>query len=561
MKKYGKLLCSILVVAILASSLAFVVGAAEEDAFTPSFEVKKFNGDAISDGLKLAGSEVEGNRATEIVTMNPADSPYISVGKVEGKNPYIVTYINQTTSGKLSSGNNLSVTLNTDASEPFAVVGATAKGYYVIDMDVATHGATIPNACISVVMRRETDGAGYPFSDDIPLGKYISDVNGWNHITVIGDIANNVVMVYVNGVYVGNEGKAVKNVNDPNLLANDTKVTARGYRIELSKNNVSHSVTQGQNIAFDNLAHRLYIEDGDALAAALSDGNITDWDGYTSGRGGEKLATLATANGIEYRNANLLESVLNTNDAVNVEFKAKPLGPVKVNANAVINTNGMPKNDLIILGSTCTIKSEKGNIITTPSPFVSNYEVKKLSGTVNTIVRASNSDNQLGTSDNHSGIQYQGYNVNNMRGTFLVRDTYTGAQYIRDAVYSGTVAENANTYIDWHTSDDKRYMTYKLGVDQHIIFDIDFVIEERGRQINLNPITRTSGGSGVWGNTSGYFNDIFTKAGIADGEFAHVTAVITVDTREMAIFVNGKYVMTVANAISTNAEGPVTVSE
>ena len=55
MKKYGKLLCSILVVAILASSLAFVVGAAEEDAFTPSFEVKKFNGDAISDGLKLAG--------------------------------------------------------------------------------------------------------------------------------------------------------------------------------------------------------------------------------------------------------------------------------------------------------------------------------------------------------------------------------------------------------------------------------------------------------------------------------------------------------------------------
>ena len=555
MKKHARLLCAILVVAVLASSLAFVVGAEGEDAFTKSFEVTNFGGNKISDG-SLVTSEVEGNRVTSVETMNPTHSPYISVGKVDGKNPYVVTYINKTESGEaMADGNNLSISVNTGISDAFKVVGSDAKGYYVIDLDVATHGYTIPEVFISVVMRRALDGNGYPFSENIKIGGYVTEGNAWAHLTIVGDIANNVAKVYVDGNYVGDAGKAVKTDNDKNVLASDTEVTARGYRVEISKNDTAYSVTEGENYAFDNFAHRLYIEDGAAITEAIADGDITDWEGYTNGRSGEKLPTLATVNGVEYSNVKILESLLSTNDTMNVEFKALPFGPVKITANATINTNGMPKDELITLGSTCTIKSEKGNIVTTQAPFVSNITDKSIKGTVNTVVRASNPDNQLGAADGQYGLWYVGYNVANMRGTFLVTDTYTGHKYIRDTVYSGTVPKDANTYIDWHTGNDSVNMAYKLGVDQHIIFDIDFALITRGTHININPITRTSGGSGVWGNTSAYFDDIFTAAGIPDGEFAHVTAVVTVDTRVMTIFVNGKYVMTVENSISTNAEG------
>lgn len=550
MRKHGKLLCAVLVFALLCSSLAFVVGAAEDATFTKSFEVTKFPGNKISDGSSLASANMEGNRVTVIETMNPDHSPFISMGKVDGKNPYVVAYANQSYSGKPSASNNISVSVSTDKSAPITVKGAGVKGYYVLDFDVATHGNVIPDVTVSMVMRRESDGSGFPFSDDLAISKYIESRDSWSHLTVVGDLVNNVAKIYIDGQYVGDGGLAVRTNNDANILSGDTRVTAQGARVQITRNNVQTNVTDGDNIALDNFAHRLFIEDGDALTTAIADGDITDWEGYNAGRSGEKLAVLATVDGVEYRNANKLQSALNTNDSVSVEFKAQPIGPVKVTANATINTNGMDKDDLITLGASCVIKTERGNVIVTSAPFVSNISVRKIQGNVFSIVRASNPDNQLGASDGSSGIQYVGYYSANMRGTELVTDTYTGSQYIRDGVYSGTVASTANTYIDWHTSNDRSLCAYKLGVDQHIIFDLDFAFEQRGRKVNLNPITRNSSNGGVWGNSCAYIDDVYTAAGIPDGQFAHITAVLSIDTRELTVFVNGEHVSTISNAIS-----------
>ncbi len=186
--------------------------------------------------------------------------------------------------------------------------------------------------------------------------------------------------------------------------------------------------------------------------------------------------------------------------------------------------------------------------------FTSNYKMQPITANRWQYVRANNPDNQLGKADSGNGIQYVGYNVDGTRGTWLVTDTYTGLTYVHEQPYDDNF-NATNTYIDWHFDKDKTVATYELGVDQYIILDIDFSLEQRGAHINLNPVTRTSGGSGVWGNSCPYFDNLFTDAGIPDGEFAHVTALLSPDTRALTVFINGKFVSTTQNAISSISDG------
>ena len=535
---------------------------------TPHWFVQTFPG--VSDfkdnnvtGAGYAVSTVADNRITFVSAGNPSDLPCISMGYVDGADSYLMAYANQYYSGKLSSGHNRFFAVNTANSDPFTVVGADAKGYYVIDFDIATHGNMFPGFDVSVVMRRNSDKGGFPFSDEIYVDGFVTENNAWSHVTIIGDIANNEALVFVNGQLQGSAGLAVRTSNDAGKLANDTQVVAQGYRVELCRNNIQTNLNIGDNVAFDNFAHRLFIENGADLTAALADGDITDWTAYTGGRGGEALPQLATVNGVSYNNAAELTAALTSNKQLEVEFTGMPVAPVTVTANAVINTNGLDRAKLFTLGKGCEIVSEADGIVTTTSPFVSNMNVVDIAtGNVEALVKAHNSDNQLGApmfvyyDGGQEGVRPAG----SERRVSLVTDLLTGQKYVKDYGYGDVIGTlgNSNVYVDWHTTNDKAIMTYELGVNQFIVFDIDFAIEQyatNNTKINLNVITRNSGGGGVWGNNAVFFDDIFANAGIPLGEFAHVTAVVSPDTREMHIFVNGQYLYFIKNAISDVQSG------
>ena len=554
MKKYAKLLCAVLVIATLCTSLIFVSSAedAETEAFKKSFEVADYDNAAINNGKDVALGKVDGNIISGIDTGNATEGAsnaktYISIAQVKTEDPYVIGYATKTLSHKYADNHHLFVqALPATMSNPFTVVGSGAKGYYVVDFDVATHGNLFPGFDVNVIMRRASDKSGYPFSGEIFVGNYIKDVDSWTHVTIVGDIANNVSKIYINGVYVGDGGKAVNTDTAANYLASDTQVMANGFRIELARNNFQADVQKGDNVAFDNLSERLYIDNGDALAKALADGDLTDWEGYTSGRGGEALPTIATVDGVEYGNATTLARALSTNDSINVEFFAEPLAPVNIAANAVINTNGMSKNKLFTLVSGCSIKSENGNIITTTSPFVDNISESSIP-TANVLanVKYDHPDNQIGNAS------FVNYSQTGTRGTYLVTDSWTGKSYVKDTLYSGT-ANMSNTYLDWQYTGTK--CLYEYGVDQYLIFDIDFAFDEFAN-VNLNPLTRDASGGGVWGNTIPNINELFIEAGIPLGEFAHLTALLSPDTRQMTIFINGEFVTTVSNAITSTGAG------
>ena len=367
--------------AVAAKSIAGWTGniyGAGYSTFSLPYFVKSLNANDIANN-NITGSgvyvEESENNVTYVSTGNADNSPFLTIATA-GSNPYLIAYCNTTTSYKGAS-NNLFFNANVPNTEPFTVVGEDAKGYYVVDFDVATHGNLLPEFDVSVVMRRESDKAGYPFSDELYVSHYVTEANAWSHVTIVGDIANNVAKLYINGQFVADLGLAVRNDKDSNKLANDTRVVAQGYRIELTRNNIQTDMTAGDNVAFDNFSHRLYIENGDALTAALADGNITDWADNLSGRAGEKLPVIATVNGVEYRNAKALEEALFSNEELTVEFLGQPVVPVLLHANCTVNTYGMDISKLVKLDAGCEIVSTNGNVATIKAPYAANETVVK----------------------------------------------------------------------------------------------------------------------------------------------------------------------------------------
>ena len=559
MKKYAKILCAILIVASLCASLLFTAGAEEAVPFEPSMKITNFTANSISSGTDYK-SDVADNRVTGISTGNNTDSPFISIAKGDtGEDTWIVAYANKNYSGTPSSGNNLFINAGTDNSDPFTVVGSGAKGYYVIDFDVATHGDIIPVFDVSVVMRRASDTSGFPFSDEIFLGDYVTELEAWSHVTLVGDIKNNVVKIYINGQYVADSGKAVRNDSDSGKLANDTKVVALGFRIELTRNNQPVDSAKGQNVAFDNLAHRLFINDGAELEAAFSDGDITDWSAYTNGRGGELLPTVAVIDGVACRNFSNVNKAFNTNDTVNVEFLALPIAPIELCANANINTNGMDYTKIFTPVSGCKIESIDGNFVKTSAPFVSNYQEKSVDFSGYNASSANIPSIYNATKGNAEGNLYDRFNIvsktslKNLgtlgyRNSTIITDTVTGTTIYRESAYvsaGATTTKEANEYSNFNFT--KVDLSYEAGKNEYIVVDFDYTYTGALDNIALLIIPRGSAG---YHATSLAVKNL----PVTEGEMVHITAVHDFTDNVAYYFVNGVLTNTVSGgAINSSA--------
>ena len=545
MKKYAKILCAILIVASLCASLLFTAGAQEAEPFTPSMQINNFPGNTLT-GEGDYKSNVDGNRVNGVSIGNGSQSSFLSVAKGEGANPWIVAYANKDYSGKPSSNNNLYISANTPNSSPFTVSGSGAKGYYVIDFDVATHGDMLPGFDISVAMRRNSDKSGFPFSGEVYVGNYVTERDAWTHVTLIGDIKNNIVKVYLNGEYVGDSVYAF----NADQLSGDTQLVAQGFRIELTRNNIQTDVIKGQNVAFDNLAHRLFINDGAELEAALSDGDLTDWSAYTNGRGGESLPTVVTVDGVGYTNFSTFSKAVTTNDTVNVEFLAQPLVPTTICVNAKINTNGMDHTKLFTVTGGCQIASVNGNIVTTTAPFVSNYVEQEVNFTGYSASSANVSAVYNATKGNAKGNLYDRFNIvsatslkniNTLgyRSVNLISDTATGTTIYRESanVSAGsTTTKEQNEYSNFNFTAVQ--LSYEAGKNEYVVMDFDYTYTGTLDGIFLQIIPRGNGGYHASGMT-------LSNLPLTEGEMVHITAVHDFTDNVAYYFVNGVLTNTV----------------
>ena len=568
MKNYAKLLCAVLVLSILCCSLIFV-SSAEGDEVAPTTKLEKL-GIGVTTGKdvakKLIIQNLEGNLAVSVGRGGNAPVAGALPGNGAYLDTYEVNYLNdeyylfaanqdynpgeavgnkdKNGDGKPDYDNNPFVSIDiTDVN--FSIADGT-QAMYVFEFDIASSTELLDEAGIEIEFRQGENGSsGFPFGKlNTTLAGVVNPKDEWIHLVLVGNVATNEMHGFANGEYLGIVGFAY----DAGQTGGAKVLCAKSARIFLSTNATIPTITKGQTLAFDNIAERVYPDGNKELKEALAKKDITSWSGYAAGRGGQSLAPIATVDGVEYGNTKALEKALSTNDTINVEFLMAPFIPVKIAANAVINTNGIPKSDLFTLANGCTIKSENGNTITTTSPFVSNTGPEQVvsHSEAGGLVKSNKVENNV-----FGYFSANNYNKTNGRGFYKVEDSYTGNAYINEHVYGGTVDNNSNSYNNWHPSGGK--IPYVTGVNQHIVIDFDFAMHSTDIEYNFKTLTRVNdaNSSAAWGSS----DDISFKTLLANyerGEFVHITMVLSTDTKNTTIFINGVYADTKVGNISDN---------
>ena len=459
---------------------------------------------------------------------------------------------------------------------PNVSIAAGSTAYYVVDFDIATHGEVLPYVDVSVMLRRVSDGGGFPFSPNVDVAPYINPHSEWNHVTIVGDLGANLCYVYVNGAYAATLDYAY----NASQISGNTELSPQGIRVDLGLSSDTFDVKAGQNIAFDNFSERVYTKasESNGLDAAVAAGNLNGWANHTNGNAGRMLPVIATVNGVQYSNSTELTRALSSNDKLEVEYFSVPFAPATLHANATIKTNGFDVAKLFTLDPECEILSNEDGVIKTYAPFAENVSAEQVVtvGVANipSVVSAIkyNVSGNLFTGFNPVSLQVGGayqptWGNPGFRHGELVTNADTGDVFYRESgipLADGTMADGVvldanNNVVGFKEADKgdntfvrsneytnfkftKANLKYEAGKNEYIVVDFDLgIYGELPDYLNFQIIPRVSG-SGSWASDI-YINDI---PGLTPGEMAHLTIVFDYSTNNAHIFVNGAYASTVA---------------
>ena len=458
---------------------------------------------------------------------------------------------------------------------PNVSITAGSTAYYVVDFDIATHSNALPYIDVSVMLRRASDGAGFPFSPNVDVAPYINSNGEWNHVTIVGDIGANLCYVFVNGEYAETLEYAYK----ASEASGNTELSPKGIRVDIGLSAKSFDVVEGQNIALDNFSERVYTDatSSSGLDAAVAAGDLNNWANHTNGNAGRMLPVIATVNGVKYYNANKLATALISNDKLDVEYFSEPFTPAVLQANATVKTNGFDMAKLFTLSPVCEILYNEDGVIKTYAPFTENRVENDVNipGGVNIpeVYNAIKYDvtGNLFTSFQPISLQKDGkyqhtWGTTGFRYGNLITNLDTGDVYYRDSVNllpDGTMADGlvfdadgnvvgykeadkgandtfikANEYINFKFSAVE--LKYEAGKNEYIVIDFDFGTDgELVDDLPVQVIPRISG-SGAWA-TDVHLRDL----PIARGEMAHVTIVYDYTTNNAHVFIDGIFVYSV----------------
>ena len=546
MKKFSKILCAVLMLALICTSLAFLVSADN----TPDTVTQTVTGTDLG---AVALSTIEGNALTNnpnFFQYQQKDDPNGDGVYTDGaatENTMVDAFVVQPNGGDgygvfwAGENQNGCSFQNFQHTYSYNGVELTEDSYYVVDLDIATATSLISALEISLPNRNvKPDNSGwngYPFGQNVSLKKWLPNLGEeWTHFTVVCSIKTNQQYIFVNGVFQGTTGSHAYNATQ---RTEGTALHANGMKLEVpytaSVNN-TYAVFANESAAFDNLSRRDIVdaEGIAALDAIINSENkdLTQWAGYPTNVRTGSLPAYVEIDGVQYNNIAEANKVLFGYTAKTVNVLNSFPGRLTVYCDATINMNGCTGEIVSAEGATIT---EENGVVTVDAPVIASMTERH---------SASVTDAKLATAvDKPDNIlkQFTYQNMNGLSQDGVTPGLYT---YIYDymggsnqfLMYRGNpqINNSSNTYGEIQIMYD---LSYNDGAAQYIVFDMDVAMMD-GQVFPLMDIPRKNG-SGMWGAANPHLN---TLANSEIGKFQHLTLVYDLPGNGLYVYNNNTLV-------------------
>ena len=538
MKKLSKILCAVLMLALICTSLAFLVSAdntpdtvekTTEYVYINAATVSPIEGNALSptgggnfiqyqqrtdpngDGKYNDGAAIAGKNQLDAWIVTP-----------NGEDPYVTFWAGEFQNG----GSHWNIQNTYSNNGPIL----TLDSYYVVDLDLATASELITSIAISLPNRNVTgewaSSGGFPFGTNVEIKEFVPNLGAeWTHFTVVCSMKTNKQYIFVNGEYVGTTAGVAYNASQ---VTEGTDLRANGLKIEVAYEdsvNNSKKIFKNESISFDNVARR-DIVDAEGIAAldaifAAETPDITAWAGYPTNVRTGSLPAYVEIDGVQYNNLDTVAHILSGNSTTPKQVKLLNNFPVLwVSCDAVIDMNGYSCEIYSPEGAT---ETADGNTVTVDAPY---YATQTDTQTGDSGVMM----NAFRPAGNTFTWSFQVNNFNSANGlNAYISETMNGDKFVTLKGHSG-VDNNSNTYIDINHKTD---ITYNGGAAQFIVYDLDAALLS-GDTFAMMTISRKNG-SGMWGAANPSFN--ITLANKV-GTFQHLTIVVDLPNNDLYAFAN-----------------------
>ena len=591
MKKFSKILCAVLFVALIVSTVAVIVSA---DTPTPTMTVTPTtNASAdVAAMLEVTKSLADGNLASSLAwvasqgSSNPNDlmSSYIVD---TGSDKFVGLYAPAT-----KSGIHMQYTMTVPES---GMTPITNQHFYVIELDLTTQ-STLPDGAAIAIVNRNSEGKGTDMMGvAVQLSKFVGNISAgeWKHVTIIGQIdlvlgeddkpieaeSINHQYIFVDGAYVDTQKgavnyNAVMSGTTPEKY-NGTGLYAQGIKVEVSH---TSTVNAGDSIMFDNLYRKDMTKaeaEANGLAAIVAaKGDLTAWSGYPeSAKSGEKLPAFVKIDGVEYNNAVAAGAILTGADSHNVEFIGENIASLPINSDATVKTNGFNVQYGVVGGA--TVKETAPGVFEVRTPNVVNSPVTdSTKSSIIPVIKYNAADNLLA-----SISQLRFYSESNPK--HFVQQYITTVKGDDKAYVSHVITDNVTitpdnvTDFDYENADNGAakqihvHTNYEIGVgnkggysiaasgtrtEQYVVYEWDmYTATEMPYGMYIGNTFRNASNQNKSGASlylDDYHGNADIKSKIPAGEWFHITMVGNLETNAMYFYINNELVYTQVNGIA-----------
>ena len=593
MKRGYKLLSSILVLSLLFSSMVFTVGAAEEESsnnvgdyidenvelFTPSATyttVTAANATSVLNSLLADGSETDRFHPANVFGGNNLDMHLV---ESDGYEDYLMIV---PTEAAIANGCKVAdqAQINTYVDEN-VTYNAANPSYYIFEADVATESGVLP-IFYQVVTRnieqiKDENGnvignwgsAWKPGA--VTNSLYMTMTPGvFHHLTVLSDIDNNKVHVYIDNQLVTSVNNGVTNANlHQKYLEGAGALRIEGMRIELSGTD-SVAFTANSSYCIKNLYEQVMTgTESNGLKDYAGKPTLQGWAGNRfSSHAHDTLPPLISVNDVEYTNIIDASAALNAYNAGNVAKLRRAVlsGSITVDCDATIHTYSTGVS--LIPGEHTTLTKVNGSVYkaTLHSPKYSN---------------------KLITSNPASGLNLSDYLRYDLAGNIIssvelqhsvtVPSGATEAE--KEAIIAEAISHSANgdimqsdrgnhyfyVYDNYDGAFDSRMHFYLNATVPHtsansiaghefIVFDFDIFAESELINVYNGFIPRSLTNNAPLSARTFYLTSNLEKDNyikIESGEWSHFTFVGEVATGKAYVYINNTLVETLDNGLYT----------
>ncbi len=559
MRNLSKILCAVLVLAVLCSSLVLLVSAEE---FAPTATIENITGNPavvnssiMTNGMTPSWAQFEGEY--NIYKVSTDDNAYVQLEALKD--------------GKLSQNFQFQLFESSGLKYEY---DANTYHYSRFEFDIATENEMADIFIRSNVRRiydkanadgtieadknTWTDGATVNKLRDLGL-----EAGKFYHISVVQDFTANKFYIFVNG-----EQKACTVLFDATQhagwVAGDASVAkslVSGIKVESDSTNISS--IKGSTLCIDNLNCTTTSVSETLEIAAFANERYTDT--YVL----PVVPAIASVDGVAYSSVAEINALLSKGAAKNVELLRDSVAKVTVNCSATVKANGYSFgtganiiNTVDNGDGTVTLKAASGSYEAIPAVSSANYD-----SSVSSVVKYNANDNIF------SGIFGLNYGAAGQRANYIYTNAVTGEKFIYETVYGG-VTPTANSYFEWAMSGSYADKMLKTGVNQYLMLELDIAMADYNKPADIsfntriasdatgntntylaNPGADYAANSTVKGNTAVSLANVLKAAGIPEGQFAHITIAAESDTGKAYIFVNGTLETVANNAVYSGTLG------